>query len=245
MALQWIDAVRNNLLLASNSYADIQRQLDRYNKIFETYANASPETQMRAASVMRQALNEYNGLKKQQVENALKIFEAQQWTDYYRNNTPQWAQSVQAPSIETSSTPQPIEQANIATEQVPVVTTATPWVLNNNAPTTNVEVNAVDTNQTMNVSSSVGVPKSTINPTAPIWNTPKYPNTTIWPVTKRQTQTIKWPNYGPGGVVPAPGTWWYLIIPSAYRTTNSNSLSNTLQNYIRKGARFLYNYLTR
>ena len=89
MPIQGIDIARNNLANARNSYADIQRQLDRYNKVFETYANASPETQIRAASVMRQALNEYNGLKKQQVENALKIFEAQQWTDYYRNNTPQ------------------------------------------------------------------------------------------------------------------------------------------------------------
>jgi hypothetical protein len=46
--------------VASDNYAKIQRELDRYNKIFETYANANPETQMRAASVMRQALNEYN-----------------------------------------------------------------------------------------------------------------------------------------------------------------------------------------
>lgn len=60
MPIQGIDTARENLKKASNSYADIQKQLDRYNKVFETYANASPETQMRAASVMRQALNEYN-----------------------------------------------------------------------------------------------------------------------------------------------------------------------------------------
>ena len=64
--LWWIDAARNNLNIASNSYADIQKQLDRYNKVFEAYSMASPETQIRAASVMRQAINEYNWLKKQQ-----------------------------------------------------------------------------------------------------------------------------------------------------------------------------------
>ena len=87
MALQGIDAARNSLWKASNSYADIQRQLDRYNKVFEAYANASPETQIRAASVMRQALDEYNSLKRQQEENTLKIYEAQSWVDYYNNNS--------------------------------------------------------------------------------------------------------------------------------------------------------------
>jgi hypothetical protein len=57
---QNIGMPKNNLQTAIDSYADIQKQLDRYNKVFETYVNASPETQMRAASVMRQALDEYN-----------------------------------------------------------------------------------------------------------------------------------------------------------------------------------------
>ena len=86
MPLLWINEARNNLSTASDNYAKIQRELDRYNKIFETYANANPETQMRAASVMRQALNEYNWLKRQQQENAVRIYEAQNWVDYYNNN---------------------------------------------------------------------------------------------------------------------------------------------------------------
>lgn len=234
--LWWIDAARNNLLLASNSYADIQRQLDRYNKVFETYATASPETQMRAASVMRQALNEYNGLKKQQEENAIKIYEAQQRVDYY-NRTPQGSQSTQSRVAETASVAQPVEQVNVATEQVPVITTSTPWTLNNNAPTTNVEVNAIDTNRTMNVSNAIGAPKSTVNPTAPIWNTPKYPNTTISPVNTTSPTNINWPNYWPGSVASMPGTWWVAWMGSLPKITyksNSNNWINTLKRWWNK-----------
>lgn len=243
MALQWIDVARSNLWKASNSYADIQRQLDRYNKVFETYANASPETQMRAASVMRQALDVYNGLKKQQEENTIKIYEAQQWVDYY-NNKPQKEQPAQSRTVETAPVTQQVEQVNVATDQVPVISTSTPWVLNNNAPTTNMEVNAIDTNKTANVSNPVVTSTNKINPTAPIWSTPKYPNTTIGPVTNNQTTTIKWPNYWPGSIATMPGTWNVLTMPTTYRS-NNNSLSNSLKNYVRKGARLLYNYLTR
>lgn len=85
MALTWINEARANLSVASNNYAKIQKELDKYNKLFQTYAFASPETQIRAASVMRQALNEYNSLKAQQEDNAIRLYTAQNWVNYYSN----------------------------------------------------------------------------------------------------------------------------------------------------------------
>ena len=245
--LWWIDAARNNLLTVGYSYADIQRQLDRYNKIFEVYAKASPETQMRAASVMRQALDEYNWLKKQQEENAIKIYELQSRVDYYNKSWTNNGQISQSNLSQNSTITQPIEERNVATEQVPVVSTATPWALNNNVPTTNMEVNAIDTNQTMNVSTPTITTQNTVNPTAPIWTQPKYPNTTISPVSGWQTTTIKRPNYWPGSVVAMPSTWGIapLSINRSTLNNNNNALSNSLKNYVRKGAKFLYRYLNK
>lgn len=96
MALLWMNAARNSLSVASSNYAKLQREMDKYNKLFQTYARANPETQIRAASVMRQALNEYNSLKAQQENNALKIYEAQQWVNYY-NNTPSEVKAAYTP----------------------------------------------------------------------------------------------------------------------------------------------------
>lgn len=94
MALTWINEARANLSVASNNYAKIQKELDKYNKLFQTYVKASPETQIRAASVMRQALDEYNSLKAQQEGNAIKMYEAQNWVNYY-NNVPTSGQATQ------------------------------------------------------------------------------------------------------------------------------------------------------
>jgi len=249
MAILWMDAARNNLLTATNSYADIQRQLDRYNKVFETYSHASPETQMRAASVMRQALNEYNRLKKQQEENAVKIYEAQQWVDYYNNRQ---APTQQMPLVtnRVDSTVENIVQAAPA-ETIPVVATATPWKLNNNAPATNVELNALDTNQTMNVSTTPTPNPSNVNPTVPVWvsniissQTPKYPNTTIWP-TNTTTNNISWPNYWPGSVATTPGTGNVATLNNQVSLGRKSNLWKNINNYIRKWLTYLYNNLTR
>lgn len=255
MALQWIDVARSNLWKASNSYADIQRQLDRYNKVFETYANASPETQMRAASVMRQALDVYNGLKRQQEENSLKIYEAQQWVDYYRKNTPSNLQTPQVNQVKVTLNNEPTFDIvkPTPTEEIAVVSMETPWELNNNAPTTNVEVNAIDTSQTMNVPTPANIQRSTVNPTAPIWvtkiinaQTPQYPNTTLKPVDKT-TYNISANAYGPGNVVSMPGTW--RIVPVSTITASwwrqQSSLGSTLNKWVRKWATYLYNYLNR
>lgn len=212
MPIQGIDTARENLRKASNSYADIQRQLDRYNKVFETYANASPETQMRAASVMRQALNEYNWLKKQQQDNTIKIYEAQNWIKYYNNNNqPVTVEPTQLHAIAPNQVQYPIEDMTMArpAQQSPIISTSTPWTLNNNTPTTSAEFNAVDTNQTMNVSNPVFTNlnnQSTVKPTTPVWvtriinsQTPQYSNTTIWPVpvTYKPTATY-WPGTNVG-----------------------------------------------
>ena len=239
--LWWIETARNNLSVASNSYAEIQKQLDRYNKVFETYANASPETQIRAASVMRQALNEYLGLKRQQEENAVKIYEAQSWVDYYNNNSSQ-VQPLEVYSVDNKlnqNVSSDFVRAN-PTEQIPVISTATPWTLNNNTPSTLVE-NAIDTNATMNVPvNSVFAnlnAQNKINPTASVWNTnilnsqiPKYPNTSIRPVDNTSTYNITTTNkYWPGNVVTV-GTWGTITTPWVNR---GKSFANVLRTRLR------------
>ena len=220
----WLETARNNLSVASNSYAEIQKQLDRYNRVFETYANASPETQIRAASVMRQALNEYLGLKRQQEENAVRIYEAQNWIDYY-NNSPAQTQPLEVYSVNNKlnqDTTSDFVRAN-PTEQIPVISTATPWTLNNNAPSTLVE-NAIDTNATMNATINPilanAQAQNKINPTVPVWVTniinsqsPKYPNTTIRPVdNKTPTYTVTTNQYWPGNVATIQ-TWGNVTTP--------------------------------
>lgn len=253
MPLQGIDAARNSLWKASNNYADIQKQLDRYNKVFETYANASPETQIRAASVMRQALNEYNGLKRQQEENALRIFEAQSWVDYYnKNKVVQTSQLQPQQNIVEAQTD--LVRA-VPTETIAILNSGTPWALNNNTPSTNAEVNAIDTNNTMNVpASTTSNTQSTVNPTIPVGvsniiksQTPTYPSTTISPTSNATVgwNKVTWtPNYWAGSVVWTP---WTTTAPRL--NTNTSSLWKRVENRIvpvvRKVLNGVYNYLTR
>ena len=142
MALTWIDEARANLSVASNNYVKIQKELDKYNKIFEVYSRASPETQQRAASVMRQAMDEYNGLKKQQEENSTRIFQARQWIDYYNRNNTQTVQQEQIKVLQPKMLEEQMISKPSAPEEeiIPVINTATPWVINNNTPSVNVEV---------------------------------------------------------------------------------------------------------
>lgn len=234
---QWINMATDNLKKASDSYADIQRQLDRYNKVFETYAQASPETQMRAASVMRQAINEYNWLKKQQEQNAIKIYEAQQRVNYYKENTPWVVQPKQYNSVWEGVSPgvmtewTPIAQ----TETIPVMNVSTPWTLNNNTPIP-AQVNAIDTNTTMNVPNVVSFPNNnTISPTMPVWltnyinsQTPQYGWTTMWPVDNRTAtpKTTNWSNYYWQGNV-ATYNWTGSIASISNLWTYNNTTSST------------------
>lgn len=72
-----INAARVELDIANDNYAATQARLDRYQRIFESYANANPETQARAASLMQTALNDYNNLRTQQYANEDRIAVAQ------------------------------------------------------------------------------------------------------------------------------------------------------------------------
>ncbi|MBO7691737.1 MAG: hypothetical protein J6T10_03785 [Methanobrevibacter sp.] len=100
---------------------------------------------------MRQAINEYSGLKRQQQENAVRIYEAQNWVNYY-NASPIQVQPLEMYSVKEELNQEvPYDYMRTApTEQIPVIATATPGTLNNNVPSTLVE-NAIDTNTTMNV----------------------------------------------------------------------------------------------
>lgn len=249
MALQWIDVARNNLQIAWRKYAEIQRQLDRYNKVFEAYSNASPETQIRAESVIRYALDVYTGLKKQQEENAMKMYEAQQWVNYYRQNTPQTTQTIQGDLQNTPSQDPIVDRTEAApVETVPVIATTTPWALNNNAPITNVDTTTLN-------NTSVMTSNAQVNPTASVWTTniiksqtPKYPNTTISPVQTSTPSNINWSNYWPGSVAQMPGTWNVLSFNtttpySTWRKTTTSNLWKTVNELFRKWATYLYNYL--
>ena len=247
MALPWwIETAKNNLYIASNDYAEIQKQLDRYNKIFEVYANANPETQMRAASVMRQAINEYNWLKRQQEENALKIYEAKQWVNYYNTNNAWTKQpaTVQTTKKVTLSDSGPVERIQVV-EEVPVVNTETPWAVNENNNVTMIETEVLDNNAvaevpynetfaTVQSNNTVkkSVPKSVTNYVNS--QTPKYQNTTIGPTTN---YSYTWNSYGAGSVAGFNSTPGYT---SSWRKSSSNNLLGSL---IRKWAKYFYNYL--
>lgn len=208
MPLTWANEARANLSTASNNYAKIQKELDKYNKLFQTYATASPETQMRAASVMRQAIDEYNGLKRQQEENALKMYEAQNWVTYYNNSR----QATQ-PAIQNQPTQRPAILDMVAdtqrpvAEEVPIVTTQTPWKLNNNTNATLVETNPVGADLDMNLPGSEVFDESEnwnkIKPSMPAWvaniinsQVPKYSGTTLNP--RPININVTWTNYWPG-----------------------------------------------
>lgn len=243
MALLWIDDARRSLSAASNSYAKIQKELDKYNKIFEVYAHANPETQIRAASVMRQAMDEYNGLKKQQEENSTRIFQARQWIDYYNKSTPQALQQEQVRSIQSSIPEwQVVNVPDVVTEEtIPVIDTATPWVVNNNTPTLSVELPQVR-------SATVSVPKTTSPATVWIVNyyqPPKNVGQTTNIATKSKWSSVSWPNYWPGSVAPMPWTWGVATLNTTpiYNTSRSRSLWDTLADYARRWARYIYKYL--
>ena len=232
MALPWwIEMARNSLSAASNSYAEIQKQLDRYNKVFDVYSKASPETQIRAASVMMQALNEYNWLKRQQEENALRIYAAQSWIDYYNRNPNNITMHTWITETTPVSWAEPVET-------ISVITAATPGTLNNNVPAMNVETNPIDTNTTMNVTTptvtqnqnytNTAMPTSIVNLIDA--QTPKYQNTTIWPANSPYNYT--WINYGAGSVAPAPKINTYSSVATWKRFNLRNN------NLLRRWKRF-------
>lgn len=221
MALLWINEARNSLSVASNNYAKIQRELDKYNKLFQTYAMASPETQIRAASVMRQALNEYNSLKAQQEDNAIKIYEAQNWVNYY-NNTPAEVQTT--PTVNQAKVVSPELMNNLPSvnidswtyeeepviQETPVLNTAAPGssdIVNvattqsaNNEATLNPKIQAAmeRARATLWGGNKVKNYISTFKPTTT--SAPVYPNTTIKPATTQWVRNISINRSWPGNV---------------------------------------------
>lgn len=83
-----IEDANSRLAKARDDYAAVQEMIDRYNRVFETYARADVATQWRAQSVMRQALDEYNNLRLQQQTNTLRIYEAQRDVDRSQKISP-------------------------------------------------------------------------------------------------------------------------------------------------------------
>ena len=58
-----INAAQVELDIANDNYARMADRYNRYNRIFEYYKDASPETQKKAEWLMEQALADYNQLK--------------------------------------------------------------------------------------------------------------------------------------------------------------------------------------
>lgn len=217
MAFTWINEARNNLSIASNNYAKVQKELDKYNKIFQAYSLASPETQIRAASVLRQAINEYNSLKAQQTDNALKIYEAQNWVNYY-NSMPAETQVEVTVDQAKPASPELINnlpQVNIDTwtyEEEPAVQ-ETP-VLNTTMPGSSNVVNVATVQN--NEATLTPETQAVINRARAIlwgWNKvknylPAYKpkqvttqqSTTIKPATTQWTRNISINRSGPGNV---------------------------------------------
>lgn len=72
--------------IANDNYAQLADRYNKYKNLFETYVNATPEQQARAAGAMRQAMDEYNRIRLdmytaedriQQAQNALNAFNTQ------------------------------------------------------------------------------------------------------------------------------------------------------------------------
>ena len=241
MALTWIDEARANLSVASNNYIKIQRELDKYNKIFEVYSRASPETQQRAASVMRQAMDEYNGLKKQQEENSTKIFQARQWIDYYNKNNTQTVQQEQTEVLQPKMLEEQMISKPSAPEEeiIPVINTTTPWVINNNTPSVNVEV--VESTPINNQAPSSPATVWMVN----YYQTPKSINMNTNVSRSNRNNAIR-SNYWPGSIAPMPWIWWLATLnttPIYNKNRSGSSLANTINNYIRNWAKYIYRYL--
>ena len=213
-----VTAANDRLNKASNDYAALQDMIDRYNRVFETYANASIETQRRAASVMRQALDEYSNLKRQQQQNALRIYQVQNDVDRYRQIISETQSATQTPNqgnvipqgneiiisdatTQTSVTPDVKTTEIVDTPSVkPVINSVANVTANTNTqPTINTPVtqslNKVATQNKVQtpVPSSV---QNYVNAT-----TPQFSNTTIWPVNRNLWWQRYWSRWTPSARV--------------------------------------------
>lgn len=170
-----INAANIELQMANDNYAQLQNKLDKYNQIFEQYANASPEVQKRAANAMQAAIDAYNNLKLQQYANEDRIAQAQNAVNAINgqlaatpSTTNYWWQKRRPAAIQ----PQPNTQATI---EQPVVNQSNTYTVPQYTPTQR----------------SVSLQKG-IMPEQPLYTTytPQYRNNTLWGVVKNTAWQI-------------------------------------------------------
>ena len=80
-----INAAQMELDIANDNYAQLADRYNKYKRLFETYANATPEQQARAAGVMRQAIDEYNQIRLNMYTAEDRIAQAQNRVNNYNS----------------------------------------------------------------------------------------------------------------------------------------------------------------
>lgn len=143
-----LNAAQVELDIANDNYAQLADRYNKYKKLFETYANATPEQQARAAGVMRQAIDEYNQIRLNMYTAEDRIQQAQNRVNNYNSIINQPAQPqvqrVQRRPITPTQTPTPTTAQNNTTYIAP-----TQRVINSNyVPNQNMlRINWVNTQQ--------------------------------------------------------------------------------------------------
>ena len=89
-----LNAAQVELDIANDNYAQLADRYNKYKKLFETYANATPEQQARAAGVMRQAIDEYNQIRLNMYTAEDRIAQAQNRVNNYNSIISQPVQST-------------------------------------------------------------------------------------------------------------------------------------------------------
>lgn len=80
-----LNAAQVELDIANDNYAQLADRYNKYQKLFQTYANATPEQQARAAGVMRQAIDEYNQIRLNMYTAKDRIAQAQNRVNNYNS----------------------------------------------------------------------------------------------------------------------------------------------------------------
>lgn len=143
-----LNAAQVELDIANDNYAQLADRYNKYKRLFETYANATPEQQARAAGVMRQAIDEYNQIRLNMYTAEDRIQQAQNRVNNYNSiiNQPvqPQVQRVQRRPITPTQTPTPTTAQNNTTYIAP-----TQRVINSNyVPNQNMlRINWVNTQQ--------------------------------------------------------------------------------------------------
>lgn len=118
-----LNAAQVELDIANDNYAQLADRYNKYKRLFETYANATPEQQARAAGVMRQAIDEYNQIRLNMYTAEDRIQQAQNRVNNYNSiiNQPvqPQVQRVQRRPITPTQTPTPTTAQNNTTYIAP------------------------------------------------------------------------------------------------------------------------------